>query len=53
MAKFEIGVKSEQTRNIYFTGMTVIADNRDKAIDSYLTQSHDNVSRSLVYANEV
>jgi hypothetical protein len=50
--KYEIGVKSGHG-NIYYTGMTIHAENRDMAIDNYFTISHDDVARNLVYANEV
>jgi hypothetical protein len=53
MTKYEIGVKNVYTGNIYYTGMTVHADNRDKAIDNYFTISRDDVARNLIYANEV
>lgn len=52
MPRFEIGVKEPVSRNIYYTGYTIHADSKDKAIDWYL-QENSKVDRNLVYVNEV
>lgn len=52
MPRFEIGVKEPISRNIYYTGHTIHAHSKDKAIEWYLKQNPE-VDRNLVYVNKV
>ncbi len=53
MSRYEIGIKDESSKNIYFTGYSFQAPNKETAISEYIKHTGETCPRELIYANEV